>query len=200
MDDTDVITDDDDADACRPPALLSAGYRDCSLHALAACENSNQLFWGPDDRCGHATRKEEIWEALDHFLTGAPTPYDTEDAGYVAASDIGEALLGPGPGQHLASGEWFFSGFTPHAAMVRAAAVFDARGNIIAVALLDDDGDARSLYVYSHGSLRADDCTRFQSWARNVTSDAFPNDTPSRLDGTIVIELGSKRWTTKRLP
>jgi hypothetical protein len=193
----DVITEDAettyDADECEGlGGLLAHGYRDCSLHTLSACENSNQLFFGPDDRCGNATPKEEIWDALAHFLKGAPTPYDTADAGS-AASDIGEALLGPGTRQRLASGEWFFSGFTPHAAPEQAAALFDAHGDIIAVALLDAPPPAFSLYVYSHGVLRVDYRECFRAWALSVVSEAA-----SRFDQAIAIELDSKRWITKR--
>jgi hypothetical protein len=173
------------------------GYRHCRLHALAACENSNQLFWGERDRLGNSTPKQEIRDALDRFLKGAPTPYVTEslpeDVHTNVARDIGDGLVGPGPSQRLASGEWFFSGFTPHAAIVQAAALFDARGNILAVALLDDYRDTCSLYVYSHGELRTDRLARFRAWARAAST------TSSRLDKTIAVELGTKDWITRPL-
>jgi hypothetical protein len=175
-------------EAERQPTVY--GYRHCSLHALAACENSNQLFWGESDRRGNSTPKREIRDALDRFLKGAPT----HDIQTNVARDVGDGLVGPGLSQHLAGGEWFFSGFTPHAAMLKAAALFDARGNIIAVALLDDNGDTASLCVYSHGALRTDRLARFRRWARDAASA-----TPSRLDNTVAVELGTKDWITRPL-
>ena len=191
----------------KPPTVN--GYRHCGLHALAACENSNQLFWGESDRLGNSPAKHEIRDALGRFLKGAPTPYWgvslPPEVQTNAASDIGDGLVGPGPSVGLASGEWFFSGFTPHAAMVQAAALFDAHGNILAVALLDgvwqaNGGDTFSLYVYSHGALSADRFAHFRTWAQQVASESRSGDVaPSRFDGPIAVEFDSKDWIVRRL-
>ena len=178
----------------KPPTVN--GYRHCGLHALAACENSNQLFWGESDRHGNSIAKHEIRDALDRFLKGAPTPYITEvlppDVQTDVARDIGDGLVGPGPSR-LIGGEWFFSGFTPHAAMEQAAALLDLRGNILAVALLDDNRGTFSLYVYSHGVLRTDRLALFRTWAQEAAGAS------SRPDKTVGIEMGTKDWTTRSL-
>ena len=184
---------------CAAAAQTQSG-QDCGPRNLAACENSNQLFWGPE-RHGRAAPRHEFADALNRFLRDAPALYSGPYR-FSPASVAHDALMGPGETVHLADGGWFFTGFTPHDAPDQGAVLFDAHGAILAVALLNTMTDAAAtggaapgpyrLRIYSHDALRQDQRKRFEDWSRRAIDPA------GRLGGTGLIRSTPKGWT--RLP
>lgn len=117
------------------------GYRDCSLKHLSACQNSNQLFFGPSAG-GHVPRKTDFESALATFLRG--TAYQrVAQYKFSTLSVARESLVGPGNSPvRLSGGELFFDGFDTYYAPDRAAVIFDATGHIVLVATLGSKTDA----------------------------------------------------------
>src|ERR1700685_1741457 len=103
------------------------GYLHCSLRNLAACDNSSRLVTGLRDHSySHFFEKKETTNAIRSFVRGA-----------VREDDVVYAFWEPGETHfHFPSGEWFFDGFTPHAATARAAVLFNAKGGILLAASL----------------------------------------------------------------
>src|SRR5258708_75489 len=78
------------------------GYRECTQGNLEACQDSNQLMWGPGF---HARRKTEFDKSLNNFLRGAPKEHLLTSP-FTAASIARESLTGPGdPPSRLSGGD-----------------------------------------------------------------------------------------------
>ena len=195
----------------------TTGYRKCSLHNLAACDNSNELFWGRWSKNGKAVRKDEFPDALMRFLRGAPELY-LGRFGFEPAQVASESMVGPGSHHDaLPDGYWFFDGFTPHEALDQAAVLFDAKGTVVAVALLNTDVDERNakaltaadlsryrLRIYCHApELPAALMKVLTDWGRQATPKGsmyrgvFPD---SSLIGTELIVLHGQEWRIRALP
>jgi hypothetical protein len=177
------------------------GYRDCTQRNLAACQDSNQLIWGP----GFSPRRKTGFDkSLNDFLRGAPKEHLLTYS-FTAASIARESLTGPGdPPFRLSGGEWFFWGFTPHDAPDMAAIVFDSAGRIVLVGTLRD-GDATEipvsagrsvLTIYIHQPEPSADVVQYvQRWARHA-ADGRKTYTgqPRTLVGTRALTLAQSHW------
>lgn len=185
------------------------GYRNCNLDHLEACQNSNQLFFGPFGK-DPAPRKHRITTALNQFLRGAPK---THLAGY--SFDIGRSVAGQfvgpsGAPEHLPGGEWLFAGFEPHASPYSAYVMFDKNGRILLVATLDSTTDGNSsvrskfedytLRIYSRsGEPRPDIVAEWQGWARKAVGEQsnYPGIlAPNRMFGTEIFVADGNRWSS----
>lgn len=191
------------------------GYRDCNLQHLEACRNTNQIFMGlRDGDWSHSYRKPELPAAIKKFLRRAPT-IDTLGHSFSASEVVEESLTGPGNRFRFPTGEWFFSGFTPHYAPDQAAIIFDAAGHILLIATLAPDmsiapkgaygGYTQDLTIYLH-TPEADGkyVERVVQWARHSVSErnkTYP-ELPSDEIGTIRIVTAStnqRQWNTRVL-
>lgn len=187
------------------------GYRNCNLHNLSACQDSNQLFFGPPDGL-HYARKNEFANAISHFLSGAPPLYLDRHAFRV--SDAAEdSLVGPGDHHdHLSSGDWFFDGFTPHDAPDKGAVLFKPDGEIVAIAILDVSTDDPTpkinlgqyvLRIYSHDTDPPIDLLELlHQWGKsavNPKSD-YPGALPDNdLVATHIYSRVENHWVSKLL-
>lgn len=179
----------------------------CALGNLAACQSSNELFWGPPKKSGKPMPRREFREALATFLHGAPLLY-LGKIGFSASQVASGALIGPGDHHDRISGGWFFDGFTPHDAQERGAVLFDAGGAIKLVALLNVETDKAGpdpgtedmnhyrLRIYSHGKADAANIRLLQNWAGyTIQSDNRRNSqTREILVGTEFVTLQDNQW------
>ena len=180
---------------------------DCTLRNLAACQNSNDLFWGAADKSGRTTAKREFRDSLAAFLRNAPRLY-LGKSGFSVAQIASGALVGPGDHHDRISGGWFFDGFTPHDAQERGAVLFDAAGAIKLVALLNVETDEAGpepaaedmnhyrLRVYGHGKADAANIHLLQNWAGYAikTDNRRNGQTLESLIGTELVTLESNQW------
>jgi len=188
------------------------GYRECDLKHLSSCQNTNQLIWSlpPTHH-----RKMDFDRALRQFLRGAPRIH-FEQYSWSAATVALESLTGPGDlPLRFPTGEWFFWGFTPHAAPDQAAIIFDATGHILLIATLGPDmsvppkgaygGYPQKMTIYLH--TPAPDRKFIEHvvrWARDSVSErnkTYPR-LPSDEMGTIKIVTASKdqqQWNARVL-
>jgi hypothetical protein len=183
-----------------------AGYRDCDLKHLQACQNSNQLFSGPP---GTSTPKRDFSDALSAFLSNAPE-YRTGGYTFSAATVAQESLIGPGGAPvRFSSGELFFDGFTPHYALDRGAVIFDPLGNIVLVATFNTadiaDASRHVLRIYAHNTEPSPELTkRVQDWAESAVEDlnSYPGLPTNTLVGTqLLVARGDPRqWQSRSLP
>lgn len=189
------------------------GYRDCNLNRLDACQDSNQLFFNTVMK-KPVKRKPEISNALRRFLHGAPKTYMTfqgKTTSFDTAENAMEQFVGPnGPPEHLPTGEWLFRGFEPHASPFSAYVMFDAKGRIMLVGMIDTSTDTRKeqadsseyvLRIYSRsGEPRADIVAKWQNWAREAVGNksAYPGAIPpNRFAGTeLFIAKGGDKWSS----
>lgn len=189
----------------------AAGYRDCDLEHLSACQHSNQLFFGPSGN----TPKTDFSDALFSFLSNAPeltTFGHTFSAGQVAS----DSLVGPGDAPvYFPTGELLFDGFTPHAALNRGAVVFNPQGRIYLVATLSGpDTDESSLLavatkqhvlrVYAHDSDPRPELVEYlRDWAQMKVDGyvAYPVLPEHVFVGTqLIIAIGEPpRWESRWL-
>lgn len=184
------------------------GYRDCNLDRLDACQNSNQLFFGPFGK-GPAKRKTQITAALNHFLQGAPKTYIGQWS-FDVRDSAAEQFIGPsGAPEHLPGGDWLFAGFEPHASPYSAYVMFDKGGNILLVGTVDSAADAGghrdkledyALRIYSRsGPPRPEIVAKWQAWARKAVGDqsVYPSVLPANhLLGTEVFIANGNRWSS----
>jgi hypothetical protein len=188
------------------------GYRDCNLHKLDACEDSNQLFFGPLMQ-KPAKGKPETLAALRRFLRGARKTYMVF-AGRTDSFDVAESAIaqftGPdGPPEHLPTGEWLFRGFEPHASPFSAYVMFDASGHILLVGMIDTSTDIPKapehhadyvLRIYSRsGEPQPDIVAKWQNWAREAVGDksAYPGAIPpNRFVGTELFIAKDNKWSS----
>ena len=181
-----------------------AGYRGCGPRNLAACQNSNQLFWGLANKSGKSPAKREFRDALSAFLRGAPKLY-LGKAGFSAAQIASSALVGPGDHHDRLTNGWFLDGFTPHDAPERGAVIFDPDGKIRLVALLNVEADTATpgpteqqmsqyrLRLYSHDSQPdAANIALLDKWARGLV--ATYNTPKSSLVETQLRVLEKSHW------
>jgi len=75
--------------AAAAESSYEAGYRNCDLKHLGACQNSNQLFAGLPG----SAPKRDFSDALTSFLASAPE-YDTFGYRFSAAEVAQESLTG----------------------------------------------------------------------------------------------------------
>ena len=117
------------------------GYRDCSLKKLAACQNSNQLFFS-SPKGTPSPRKTDFEDALEKFLLGAPYQRVAQYK-FSAYSVARQSLIGAsGKPVRLSGGELFMDGFNTYYDPDRAAVIFDAAGHIVLAATLGSQTDA----------------------------------------------------------
>lgn len=197
------------------PAIASAnentngaGYRNCSLSRLDACQNTNQLFFGIEGKIGfHSVRKREFSAALQEFLLGAP---EIRMLGHdFKAADIAvETLVGPGSRVRLQNGDWFFDGFTPHEATQRGAVMFGSTGRIKLVATLCSGLNVATqnygleeyvLTIYTRDrALDPKTVSYVRDWARRAVAGYYSYPSLPK-DAFVGIQLltaspGSKHW------
>jgi hypothetical protein len=198
------------------PALAqndhASGYRDCSPKKLEACQDSNQLFFGPFKGINAGSSKAGFRNVLAKFLAGAPKIYVGKQGFSVMQSAV-ESLTGPGDHHdRLPDGVWFFDGFTPHYAPNRGAVLFAPGGNILAIALVDTGTDAPGannggevqLRIYVHDR----DPSSYQlkllrTWANGdmIGQSLYPGALPVRqLVRTQLITRSGKNWSNRTLP
>ncbi len=185
------------------------GYRNCNLKHLTACQNSNQLFWGPWRFPRAAPRKRDFVDALNRFLRNAP-PYVLFDHKFNAAQVARESLIGPGGDPvRLSKGELFFDGFTPHDAPDMGAVIFDKDGKILIIATLNPQSSSLSTFelrIYSHDSPpRTDLLDYLRGWAKEAIENrntAYPNLEKEVLGDTRLLVASTKtgRWETRSAP
>jgi len=192
-------------------ATRQDNYRDCGLKQLARCDDTNELFFGPFDKTGHSKAKTEFPQAIHRFLAGAPKLY-TGKFGFTAANVVRESLVGPGTHHdRLPEGDWFFDGFDTYYGPDRGAAIFDASGKILALALLDGNTDepakvrlaAFELRIYSHGELAPVLLAKLQEWGRSSVDpkSLYPGALPPNVlvDMRLYVLAGG-HWTMRPLP
>jgi hypothetical protein len=184
-----------------------AGYRDCSLRNLSACQNSNQLFSGPPSATNQI-QKTDFTDALAAFLRDAPT-IETAGQRFTASDVAQESLIGPGNAPtRFATGEIFLDGFTPHYAFNRGAVIATPTGDIKVVATLSspDSNAPRTLdlrrhllRVYAHElEPKTEWIEHLQAWAKSAI-DTFGPD--QAFGGTeLLIADGRQHWQSRLLP
>jgi hypothetical protein len=188
-------------------------YRDCSLKRLDACQNSNQLVWGPFGSSGKSSRKADFDKAFKLFLCGAPR---IRNSGHSwSAADVAlESITGPGdPPTRFPDGTRLFFGFTPHDAPDMAAVAFDTKGKIILIATLNSDSSPRANYpseeqrlltIYLRNQEPSPALMKtLQAWARKSTSEqyVYPGTPSNVFAGARILQAvkGSRRWEERRL-
>ena len=187
------------------------GYMHCDLHNLVACQNTNQIFSGLRDRKSkHRYAKTAFPKAISHFLNGAPK-YHTGKYSFSASQVAQESLWGPGERYQFPSGELLFDGFTPHDAPDCAAVIFDSKGKILLIAILNrDDSNSRdSLYrhvlrIYTHDEKpKPEFVQHLQNWARGVVDNlsGYPGLPKDTFGGTqYIVRTTGARWTKEQEP
>ena len=189
-------------------ATEDEGYANCGLQHLDMCQDSNQLFWGPA-KGGQSVRKDEFRKALSDFLENAPP----ENAGRFSgtpALTAEEAMMGPGgPPVKLPTGELFISGFTPHFAPQKGAAVLTPDGRIVFIAVLSaspamspaerrPEAYRHVLKVYVHNRAPAAELLAYvRAWAAKAVDGLF-NYPGTPKDSFAGIELWTRADTTKK--
>jgi hypothetical protein len=184
-----------------------AGYRDCSLKNLSACQNSNQLFSGPPDP-NNQIQKTDFTNALAAFLRDAPT---IEVAGqrFMVSDAAQESLIGPGNAPtRFATGEIFLDGFTPHYAFNRGAVIVTPTGDIKVVATLSSpDSDTprtldlrrHLLRVYVHALEPKTEWMEYlQAWAKGAIDTYGPDQAFAGTE--LLIADGTQHWQSRFLP
>ena len=189
------------------------GYRDCSLHRLEACQNTNQLFFGPEKRGGKHTRKTEFSRALRRFLAGTQKTFIGAQSFNTADSAENEFGGPDGPPERLASGEWLFRGFEPHASPFSGYVLFDAKGHIELAATLGTETDVATslsssadyvLRIYSHGSEpKSDIRDKLKDWAKAAVGNesTYPGVlSPNRFVGVELFLEQNNSWSSHWVP
>lgn len=193
-------------------ASRDAGYRDCSPKKLAACQDTNQLFFGPFRGGRGSEPKREFSGALSKFLAGAPKLYAGKVSFRVKAVAT-ESLTGPGDHHdRLPDGVWFFDGFTPHYGVDRGAVLFTPDGAILAVALVNTSADTPGAFdqasvrlrVYAHDREPSPDQVKLlRSWAGGdlIGKSLYPGALPVRhLVEARLIRRNGNIWSSHTLP
>lgn len=97
----------------------------CTLRALQACANTNQLVWDP-----------QFEAALTRFLGDSRGDYLRPNA--LVADQLREALGGPPDDRKgLATGDWLFTACRAHSCPEKGAVVVTQTGRILAAGLLN---------------------------------------------------------------
>jgi hypothetical protein len=191
------------------------GYRNCDLQHLEACQNTNQMFVGLSARGWSSSyKKPELPAAIDRFLRGAPR-INVLNYSFSASETVKESLWGPGSRYRFPSGEWLFTGFTPHAAPDRAAIIFDDSGHVLVIATLQPNmnvppkgaygGYPQDLTIYLHApEPEGKFIERVIQWARDSVAErnkAYP-EIPNDEMGVIRIVTAAtdqQQWHTRVL-
>jgi hypothetical protein len=189
------------------------GYRNCGLHRLEACQNTNQLFFGPEKKGGKHTRKTEFSQALRWFLAGAPKTYIGAQSFNTADSAENEFVGPDGAPERLAAGEWLFRGFEPHASPFSGYVLFDAKGRIELAATLGTETDVATsqsgsadyiLRIYSHGAeSRSDILDKLKGWAKDAVGNEskYPSALPpNRFAGVELFIEQNNFWSSHWVP
>jgi hypothetical protein len=188
------------------PRVILAGYQDCDLKHLSACEDSNQLFFYPSKLIGTpARRKHDFTDALKAFLRNAP---GFKRGSTVPASDVAAtSLTGPeGPPVRLATGELLLEGFVPHDAPASGAVVLTTSGEIQLVATFETpnideifDPNAYGLRIYVRtDSPKPEWIGYVQDWAKDIVLRWGQEN--SVLETKLFFVTGGQRWQTRSIP